>query len=80
MLNLNLVYTSTNGTFHNAWRPTITKFTQSLDNGGNYQIFGTQFNGLSQANSFGDEFQVPATIRWCASPKRDRRREIRAHL
>jgi hypothetical protein len=23
-----------------------------------YQIFGRQFNGLSQANSFGDEFQV----------------------
>ena len=25
MMNLNLVYTSTNGTFMNAWRPTITK-------------------------------------------------------
>jgi len=59
MMNLNLVYTSTNGTFNNAWRPTITKFTQSLDEGGNYQIFGTQFNGLSQANSFGDEFATP---------------------
>ena len=58
MLNLNFVYTSTNGTFQNAWRPTITQFTQSLDNGGNYQIFGTQFNGLSQANAFGDEFQI----------------------
>ncbi len=31
---------------------------QSLDDGGNYQIFGTQFNGLSNANAFGDEFQV----------------------
>ena len=58
MLNLNFVYASTNGTFQNAWRPTITQFTQSLDNGGNYQIFGTQFNGLSHANAFGDEFQV----------------------
>jgi hypothetical protein len=58
MLNLNLVYTSTNGTYQNAWRPTITQFTQSLDEGGNYQIFGTQFNGLSQANTFGDEFQI----------------------
>jgi hypothetical protein len=57
MLNLNFVYTAS-GTFQNAWRPTITKFTQSLDEGGNYQIFGTQFNGLSQANTFGDEFQI----------------------
>ena len=47
------------GTFQNAWRPTITKFIFStIDAGGNYQIFGTQFNGLSQANAFGDEFQV----------------------
>ncbi len=57
MLNLNFVYTPS-GTFQNAWRPTITKFTQSIDEGGNYQIFGTQLNGLSQANAFGDEFQV----------------------
>jgi hypothetical protein len=56
MMNLNLVYTSTNGTFQNAWRPTITQFTQNLDAGGNYQIWGTQFTGLSQANDFGDEF------------------------
>ena len=46
------------GTYQTAWRPTITKFTQSLFGGGNYQIWGTQFNGLSQANSYGDEFQV----------------------
>jgi hypothetical protein len=57
MLNLNFVY-QPSGTFQNAWRPTITKFTQSLDDGGNYQIWGTQFNGLSNANAFGDEFQV----------------------
>ena len=31
---------------------------QDINPGGNYQIFGTQFNGLSQANAFGDEFQV----------------------
>ena len=57
MLNLNFVYKSS-GTFMNGWRPTITQFTQSLDDGGNYQIFGTQFNGLSQANTYGDEFQI----------------------
>jgi hypothetical protein len=50
-------YKST-GRFQKAWRPMITKFTQSLAAGGNYQIWGTQFNGLSQANSYGDEFQV----------------------
>ena len=59
MLNLNFVYKAT-GTFKSAWRPTITSFLFSNDvnPGGTYQIFGTQFNGLSQANSFGDEFQI----------------------
>ncbi len=50
-------YKST-GAYQAAWRPTITKFTQDINPGGNYQIWGTQFNGLSQANSYGDEFQV----------------------
>ena len=31
---------------------------ENVNPGGKYQIFGTQFNGLSQANAFGDEFQV----------------------
>ena len=59
MLNLNFVYKST-GAFENAWRPTITNFayTYNVNPGGTYQIYGTQFNGLSQANAFGDEFQV----------------------
>ena len=59
MLNLNFVYKST-GTFMNVWRPTITSFLfqNNVNPGGTYQIFGTQFNGLSQANAFGDEFQV----------------------
>ena len=51
------VYTSS-GAFQNAWRPTITTFTQNINPGGKYQIFGTQFNGLSTANAFGDEFGV----------------------
>src|SRR5271163_4428035 len=58
MLNLNFVYKSS-GMYQPAWRPTITKFIYSdINPGGKYQIFGTQFNGLSQANAFGDEFQV----------------------
>ncbi len=58
MMNLQAVYIPSGTKFENAWRPTITKFTQDINPGGKYQIFGTQFNGLSQANAFGDEFQV----------------------
>ena len=59
MLNLNFVYTAS-GTFLNTWRPTTTSFVfqNDVNPGGTYQIFGRQFNGLSQANAFGDEFQV----------------------
>jgi hypothetical protein len=59
MFNLQAVYKST-GTFQSAWRPTITQFSYSnnVNPGGKYQIWGMQFNGLSQANAFGDEFQV----------------------
>jgi hypothetical protein len=47
------------GLYQPSWAPTITKFIYSdIDAGGNYQISGTQFNGLSQANAYGDEFQV----------------------
>jgi hypothetical protein len=57
MLNGQEVY-KTSGSFQNAWRPTITRAPISVAAGGSYEIFGTQFNGLSQANAFGDEFQV----------------------
>ena len=59
MMNGQVNYKST-GTFMNPWRPTITSFLfqHFVTPGGTYQIFGTQFNGLSQANAFGDEFQV----------------------
>jgi Galactose oxidase, central domain len=57
MINGQEVYKTT-GTFLNAWRPTITKAPSDVAAGGSYEIFGTQFNGLSQANAFGDEFQV----------------------
>ncbi|HEY2446278.1 MAG TPA: hypothetical protein VGI20_11125 [Rhizomicrobium sp.] len=48
-------YTSS-GTYESAWQPTITSSPSSVTRGSTYQISGTQFNGLSQANSFGDEF------------------------
>jgi hypothetical protein len=46
------------GSVNSAWAPTITSVPSTLTPGSTYQISGTQFNGLSQANSFGDEFQT----------------------
>jgi hypothetical protein len=59
MINGQEVYTSS-GTFQETWRPTITQFlfSNNVNPGGTYQIWGMQFNGLSQGNAFGDEFQV----------------------
>lgn len=41
-----------------SWAPTITQCPASLTRGTTFQITGTQFNGVSQANSFGDELQT----------------------
>lgn len=46
------------GTYQQSWAPTISNFPASVTPGSTYQISGTQFNGLSQANSFGDEYQT----------------------
>jgi len=46
------------GTYQAAWAPTISSYPQSVTRGTTYQISGTQFNGLSQANSFGDELET----------------------
>jgi hypothetical protein len=51
------VYAST-GTYQAAWQPTITSVPSTVTRGSTYQISGTQFNGLSQANAFGDEYQT----------------------
>jgi len=51
------VYNPT-GTYESAWQPTISSYPSSVSPGSTYQISGTQFNGLSQANSFGDEYQT----------------------
>ena len=51
------VYQST-GSANPAWAPTITNCPSTLTRGATFQIFGTQFNGLSQANSFGDELET----------------------
>ena len=53
------IYTPSHGASNPTWAPTIT----SVSNGGTivpagtFVITGTQFNGLSQANMFGDDFQ-----------------------
>jgi hypothetical protein len=41
-----------------AWAPTITNCPDALILGHTYQISGTQFNGLSQACSYGDDAQM----------------------
>ncbi len=51
------VYNPT-GTYEAAWAPTIQSVTTNVTRGSTYKISGTQFNGLSQAASFGDEFET----------------------
>ena len=51
------VYTSS-GTYQTSWQPTISTFPSTITRGSTYPISGTQFNGLSQAASFGDELQT----------------------
>jgi hypothetical protein len=45
------------GTYQASWAPTIGTYPATVTRGDTYEITGTQFNGLSQANAFGDEFQ-----------------------
>jgi hypothetical protein len=51
------VYKGT-GTYQAAWQPSVTNAPASVNRGSTYQISGTQFNGLSQANGFGDELMT----------------------
>jgi hypothetical protein len=41
------------------WAPTITSAPAAVVRGQSYPLTGTQLNGLSQAASFGDEFDAP---------------------
>ncbi|HSC18939.1 MAG TPA: hypothetical protein VLC74_08500 [Rhizomicrobium sp.] len=47
------------GTYQAAWAPTVTSSPGTVTRGSSYTISGTQFNGLSQANAFGDEDNQP---------------------
>ncbi|HWZ81949.1 MAG TPA: kelch repeat-containing protein [Terriglobales bacterium] len=51
------IYTPT-GTYLPAWAPTIASSPGTVARGSTYSISGTQFNGLSQAAAFGDEFET----------------------
>jgi hypothetical protein len=51
------VYASS-GTYQTSWAPTISSYPSSISRGSTYTISGTQFNGLSQANAFGDELET----------------------
>ena len=46
------------GTYQSSWAPAITSSPGSVVRGTTYQISGMQFNGLSQAAAFGDEFET----------------------
>jgi len=46
------------GTYNPAWAPVITSSPKSVTRGSTYKISGQQFNGMSQAAAFGDEFET----------------------
>jgi len=52
------LYTSANTSFSKAWAPKIRTFPATVVRGSTYTLTGRQFNGLSQAASFGDEFET----------------------
>jgi hypothetical protein len=46
------------GTVNPGWAPVVTSFPATVTHGSTYAISGQQFNGLSQAAAFGDEFET----------------------
>ena len=46
------------GNPQSGWLPTIASVPTKLSRGSSYTVTGTQFNGLSQAEAFGDEYQT----------------------
>ena len=46
------------GTYNSAWQPKITSFPQSVTRGQTYKISGTQFNGVSEGATYGDDAQM----------------------
>ncbi len=57
LLGGNATYTPA-GSYLQIWQPTISTVPTSLQRGISYVAFGHQFNGFSQAASFGDEYET----------------------
>ena len=57
LVNGSFVYRAA-GSVNPAWAPVIDTVPTTLSRGTTYAIGGQQFNGMSQAESFGDEFQM----------------------
>ncbi len=57
LFNGSQVYTSPGGGLQ-IWAPVVTNCPSSVTRGQTYVAFGRQFNGLSQADNFGDEFET----------------------
>lgn len=53
------IYSPTNGVPDPSWAPTVASGLSTIVDAHTYPISGTQFNGLSQAQAFGDEIQAP---------------------
>jgi hypothetical protein len=51
------IFTPADTSYNPAWAPTISSAPGTISGGSTYEIWGTQFNGLSQACAYGDEFQ-----------------------
>ena len=49
------LYTPSNQTYSPSWAPVITTYPGTVFRSSTYQVFGKQFNGLSQAAAYGDE-------------------------
>ena len=52
------LYTPANTAYTKSWAPKIRTFPATVVRGSTYQLTGKQFNGLSQAAAFGDEFET----------------------
>jgi hypothetical protein len=50
-------YTPT-GKPNSAWAPSVTQYPSTVTRGTTYKISGKQFNGISQAQAFGDELEA----------------------
>jgi hypothetical protein len=49
---------TTAGSYIQPWAPLVSYVPTSLTRGDSYLVFGRQFNGLSQAEGFGDEYET----------------------